>query len=110
MVVDVGNSGHRETNIKIICQCQYYDSTCQNAKSSVQGACSAKKQREVVRVTQVLTAAKLSPKTNNRNSNEVKKTPVPPVPNDVKITNRKNLFASKDKKKEISPKDLSGRG
>lgn len=39
MVVDVGNSGHRETNIKIICQCQYYDSTCQNAKSSVQGAC-----------------------------------------------------------------------
>ncbi|KAK9695542.1 hypothetical protein QE152_g32530 [Popillia japonica] len=71
---------------------------------------SAKKQREVVRVTQVLTAAKLSPKTNNRNSNEVKKTPVPPVPNDVKITNRKNLFASKDKKKEISPKDLSGRG
>ncbi|KAI4461091.1 winged helix-like dna-binding domain superfamily [Holotrichia oblita] len=34
---------------------------------------SAKKQREVVRVTQVLTTAKLSPKTNNRNSNEDEK-------------------------------------
>ncbi|GJQ71345.1 hypothetical protein Trydic_g11079 [Trypoxylus dichotomus] len=69
---------------------------------------STKKQREVVRVTQVLTASKLSPKTNNRNnSNEVKKTPAPPVPNDVKLTNRKNLFASKDKKKEISPKECS---
>ncbi|XP_031341504.1 uncharacterized protein LOC116169539 [Photinus pyralis] len=59
---------------------------------------SAKKRSEVVRVTQVLTASKLSPRSVHQNTLAENKKNVAKLSNDVKTPPRKILFTQKDKK------------
>ncbi|KAK5645223.1 hypothetical protein RI129_006523 [Pyrocoelia pectoralis] len=63
---------------------------------------STKKRAEVVRVTQVLTAAKLSPRSVHQNTLAENKKNVTKLPNDVKTPPRKILFTPKDKKPILS--------
>uniref|UniRef100_A0A1Y1LGQ1 Uncharacterized protein n=1 Tax=Photinus pyralis TaxID=7054 RepID=A0A1Y1LGQ1_PHOPY len=68
---------------------------------------SAKKRSEVVRVTQVLTASKLSPRSVHQNTLAENKKNVAKLSNDVKTPPRKILFTQKDKKptSTVSTKD-----
>ncbi|XP_017775385.1 PREDICTED: CAP-Gly domain-containing linker protein 1-like isoform X2 [Nicrophorus vespilloides] len=70
---------------------------------------SAKKQRDVVRVTQVLTASKISPKVNNHTT-EVKNKNNANLNNEVNKSTaaNRNLFNNKEKKKDISKGIIMG--